>query len=444
MMMIFDNLKIDLDAPERLRRRDYLDSFNCRLVHPNWKQVMDTVLEKRCMEVWTKWDPFCSHPQKHLKLPCLAGMMVKNEFQVDTSGCLPSVLEPAEADPDGSNPFPFKSLYLDYCKDGLYYTKGIDYSKMMNVTDFLSNCGHSHHLTNLTLWFDDLPAARITFNVKHLQGILQLTPNLKALTLHGLAFIAMKTKRFPCELPPLPHLRHMRVLNTTFNVNSTHNWLLEPYKQKLETVESIGHFSETYGHLDFPSLVRLHVGREESHDLRREMLLFQAPVNIPLLSSLSLGNFRMGFGRAQEREDAGRVIKFLNNFSPSLVELHIFIERFTRILAQLSTEEIIGTSNIFGLVTTLSIPLPSCPEQTGRVKDWLKRFPGLETLCFITFRFKALDYSRVDDERKRANARNELVQHLQMEEYANCCPKLKTIIGRLSGKSRPFYTRRVR
>ncbi|ODM90527.1 hypothetical protein Ocin01_16155 [Orchesella cincta] len=400
LMKIFSHLKLD-----ELGLKDYQDNKHCllqtRLVHPRWKLVMDELLEKWCLEFWTKWKAtYPSNVSNRYNFPHLSIGRSLDGSGMDDILCPPFLQEE-------NRPSPTKSVCITERKKSKYWKREIYFPK------------YGTTLTSLTL---NQISAKNPLPAKTLASVLNFTSNLKAIAIQNVCFQGDGVELQSMSLPALPHLEHLKF----WGVKEIFvDWILKPYSKQLVTLETdrcIEWNPNDNDFLAYQSLKRLKVWPPLTG-------LVEAPVIPPPLQFLSLGGLKTG--------DVGPntlqlIQKCISHFSATLVDLHLEVSNYLtsrpRVYASVKSEggdkdeDAVGppiTNFSFPMLKTFWIFYPKTEGEVGIVTDFLQMFPALETLKLL------LDSEDIDGHTAK--------EHLMEQEFWKVCPNLKTISVQIGG-----------
>ncbi|CAL8129297.1 unnamed protein product [Orchesella dallaii] len=396
--------------------------LNCREVNSHWKSGIESVLEKKSISTW-KTMPFPVTIHNMTSEPRTLGHVFvikpKGEHTPMESAYLPPALELWE---EKENPFPSRSLVLtsDLAHSYITYLKSrrARGTQVIGLVPFFSMVGE--HLTSLIL-------ATVTLSSKTLVGILENTPELKALSLIR---VLIPQEISPCaQLPALRNLKHVQMFQvfmlekgkkydwSDFNYDDEDkkklcSWILQPYKGQLLTLDSDG--QGCIGtEANFGNLERLFVSNVyDLSFLHPELFIYSR------LKSLFLTNIKSKF-------DGERKEWFQRNIGPfaeTLTELQLDIP--SRILGKLLAKEPMFKISpeatqkkinkvVFQEMKALAITFPKLAGEAQLIKNMIKEFPNLEALTFL---IRGGEY-------QVAGAQNLVDQ----EEYGKVCLKLKKI-----------------
>ncbi|CAL8082027.1 unnamed protein product [Orchesella dallaii] len=405
--------------------------LNCRLVNSRWKSGMERVLEKNALFLWKKMSIPVFHGNLEAEPSYLGYLFVKKE---ELSPAKMIFLSPPLESwgEENGNPFPSGSLKIT---SKLGKTRSVELTKdyqptLCELVPFFTKFGH--HLTSLIF-------QSVTLSPETLIGILNNTPNLKALNLIRVLF-CMDVSHCP-ELPALQNLHHVRLVQVKTvadnkepqgahwyerdgeyflmheNDNNDdrkqlYNWILSPYKEQLLTLDIFAGGVGTAS--NFAKLERLVITyADELTCLQPNVILY------PRLKSLLLTDVQVTY-------DEDRMEWLRRNIAPfaeTLSELYVDFPRriggewlIAQPLFQLNPKSAQRkTKNIvFREMKTLVVPFPMYPQEMQVIKDLMKEFPNLETLMFLV---RCWEYKV-----RTADA------HMVLgEDYEKVCPKCKNL-----------------
>ncbi|CAL8082022.1 unnamed protein product [Orchesella dallaii] len=407
--------------------------LNCHLVNSRWKSVMEQVLEKNALFLWKKMSIPVSHWNLEAEPPYLGCLFVKKEETNLFPAKMLFLSPPLESwGEENGNPFPSRSLKIT---SKLGETRSVNLKKdyqptLSELVPFFTKFGH--HLTSLIL-------KSVTLSPETLIGILNNTPNLKALNLIRV-LICMDVSHCP-ELPALPDLHHVRLVevktlagkkepqgahwcerdgeyflmhenDNNDDKKQLYNWILSPYKEQLLTLDIFAGGIGTAS--NFAKLERLVISyADELTFLQPNVMLY------PCLKSLLLTDVQVTY-------DEDRMEWLQRNIAPfakTLSELYVDFPRriggewlIAQPLFQLNPKSAHkNTKNIvFREMKTLVVPFPIYPQEMQVIKDLMKEFPNLETLRFLV---RGWEYK----------LRTPEVYKVLQEDYDQICPKCKNV-----------------
>ncbi|CAL8131287.1 unnamed protein product [Orchesella dallaii] len=386
-----------------------------RGVNKHWNSVVNSLLERRTLNQWTKWlpltDPFRIWPFPYLDLGHQI-QDIRRQLDYENFSC--------HYDGNVTNPFPNNSVSLRYFAPSILAksTDGfrrISLERENKLYKFLSY--HGIYLTSLKLCVLEIPP--LCFYL-----ILQQVPNLKALTID----VSRSEMKHECVLKrkeqnekkvsdfsisPCPQLTHLRILEHN-TVLST--WILNLFSNQLISleIEDIEMFpddnqldyckTEAFSKLKmlkvyYPSTLRfLQFGRafcNSLHSLSIQHCIEEAPIT--------------------------ELIRFVNNFSENLVNFYLDIAHFG------SEDEEFNEKNpslAFPKLTTFSINQIHHERVLTMIKNnFRSMLKNLRTLKLMDFHFISGELNQVE----AANLRETAAQFCANEGFWIMCPKLETI-----------------
>ncbi|CAL8147225.1 unnamed protein product [Orchesella dallaii] len=467
LSMIFEKLvSIPCRKSTNKRKRIQKSLLNCRLVHPRWKSVMDSLLESKiCVKHWKRFE--IAYEDELVKyayddLWNLQVISTERDFMLEWVLCPPSISDRSSS----ANPFPSKALTVSYNSAA----KVVENCQPMGVVKFFSQFGH--HLTCLSF-------SSVTIDPENLPKILEHTPHLKALTFSSVEipidpmdlseirrrqrrrrFHRNKNNYSISHLPPLPHLEHVNLLNCYITSGEVRNnvevnvniddamylcrLIVMPYIKQLVTLKTSIPIDVRRDPTPFTFKKLTHLSTWYLEDL-----LMLTTANYPQLQYLCLGDVDKGNWKRMTLE---KVQQCLARFANTLVELHLAIFTSiqegefnnTRVLQYSENQEDnehrwSRTQTFFLKLKTFSIYYPHDPEEVEALKDMLKYMPELETLNLLRFR-SDFENGEVFSEEEKETAR----EHVEQERYWTVCPKLKKIAVRMRLMNEDiFFTGRI-
>jgi len=180
---------------ENMDNRNQLLSL--RLVNSAWKSAATSVLQRRCLELSTRWKPLDQASRTkwfpHLVVvPTLRKRFLSTAFFPRGVSSLPR----------GAAPIVTNSLVLGDFRPGAF--PNLETKKRLNVFTLLR-----HQAENLT----SLQIHKVRASQGQLYKLLQQTPNLKALTLEDIYWQTENRGAISAEIPtsvsPVPKLTHL-------------------------------------------------------------------------------------------------------------------------------------------------------------------------------------------------------------------------------------------
>ncbi|ODM93619.1 hypothetical protein Ocin01_13063 [Orchesella cincta] len=426
--------------------------LSVRATHPRWKGELDSLLEKKCLGLWTKPNltHFCADPSQLFNMSQLPVLENKEDKMLKFVVCLP----PVYAATNDANPFPSKSLKVkptsafDEGPEFENETCGIElqHYTVMRVLNFFS--AYAHHLTSLI--FCDVSLDTFT-----LAGILENTINLRALKLENCRIRVDPAAELPTlnVSKSLEHLHFFEfgvsgegesyesVSDEVRTVRNCHllNWFLEPLKAQLKSLDltdinnSLRYFQTAPS--CFEKLAKLGTWMAEELDFLQNPQLF------PKLKCLIMGEFWF-----RRHEPSLEWLQWhLAPFADRLVQLHVdhhfpssengtlrfhasdSLQQFTWLRAKIS----------FSKLRTLSIRVSMLLKERSAVKKMLRCLPMLETLNLI--RFESLSNSYYQEDVRDVETARQLLN--QEEDEWNEFPTLKRIVVKMGVDMNVVFTK---
>ncbi|CAL8135613.1 unnamed protein product [Orchesella dallaii] len=395
--------------------------LKCRLVHSRWKASMDKVLERKCLEMWTKWEPYHQYPQLENTFPNLQLAATTKELMLDWVLCPSKIFEKTETEEtnqEGTCSIPSKSLCVNY-----HPNRELNEShKLMRAVDLFSKCGHS--LTCITFH-------GISIYPRVLNWVLNSMPNLKGMTISNL-FVRTEWTTAPqfhpvgqLPLPSLPRLEHLRL----FSVESDHflfgerdtayKWFMRSYAHQLvslETDECFSYLKTTGGSTVFPKLKQFKVYKSKANFYS----LYVPGTSFPVMERVSFVHLYEGLWWEE-------LVSFVGLFSKTITHLHLDFQRnhFRPLQCALAEYERKPTRMEEGLqfskLKTLGIFYPKVKGELEVIKKLLRMTPKLERLQFFQYQRGYDHFVALPEDFKKVRL------HLERESYAELCPTLKKI-----------------
>ncbi|CAL8068494.1 unnamed protein product [Orchesella dallaii] len=384
-----------------------------RGVNKHWNSVVNSLLERRTLNQWTKWLPL-SHPSRIYPFPYLdlshldLDEMRQVRYQ-NVSGLLARRF---------TNPFPNNSVNLRYVAPYILakLTNGfriISVERENKLYNFLS-C-HGIYLTSLKLCCQEIP--RSSFYL-----ILQQVPNLKALTIsvfgnqmnHECVLKRKEndeSKETEVSISPCPQLTHLRICVYDAAITS---WILNLFSKQLisleiEQIEMFPHENES-DYCNTESFSRL------------KMLKIHFP---PTLRFLQFGRIfssslhSLSIRLCWDELPISDFFQFINNLSENLVNLYLDIDFFDE-------QDYKGRnpSVVFPKLTTFSINQIHDERILTMMKNhFLLMLRNLRTLKLMDIHVIYRELNQVQG----ANLREAAAQFCAKEGFWIMCPKLETI-----------------
>ncbi|CAL8130983.1 unnamed protein product [Orchesella dallaii] len=321
--------------------------LKCRLVHSRWKASMDKVLERKCIEMWTKWEPYHQYPQLEKTFPNLQLAATTKELMLDWVLCPSKNFKKTETEEnqEGTCSIPTKSLCINY-----HPNRELNEShKLMRAVDLFSKCGHS----------------------------------LTCITFHGIYIYPL------LPLPSLPRLEHLRL----FSVESDHflfgerdtayKWFMRSYAHQLvslETDECFSYLKTTGGSTVFPKLKQFKVYKSKANFYS----LYVPGTSFPVMERVSFVHLYEGLWWEE-------LVSFVGLFSKTITHLHLDFQRnhFRPLQCALAEYERKPTRMEEGLqfskLKTLGIFYPKVKGELEVIKKLLRMTPKLERLQFFQY-----------------------------------------------------------
>ncbi|CAL8129316.1 unnamed protein product [Orchesella dallaii] len=446
LRQIFDKLTMNPNNGSDLEQAQQKETIlNCRLVSSRWNFEVESVLEKKCLEIWKKLPKDLGEEPPNINtllvLPTgnrfFADLILypfrretynypvlpeETIFPLEWGFCPPPLLSQSadRRDEITSNPFASKCLKItsDLGLDPSPYFKMSRGTQLTKIIPLFSSFGH--HLSSLIM-------ERVTLSPEILSGILKNVPNLKVFKLTRITFFHLEFCRRPYQLlPSLTHLQHIRLLGAkpltkeTFywrdfdHQKQIYSWILAPYKKQLLTLDTdvLGGYPS-----NFSALQRLFV-----YDVKDLKFLEPNVVFYPNLKCLSLPNIKINTDTTLEM-----IRDHIAPFSKTLSSLHLNFNAGIYWISSVRGHyyEPLPYSTLkrrekieFLKMKTFSITFPNLREEVNMVKEFLKGFPKLERLNFV-FNLRNYPMDKISELIKVTKA---LVDG---EEYWRDCPELK-------------------
>ncbi|CAL8115728.1 unnamed protein product [Orchesella dallaii] len=411
--------------PENYERSN-LSYLNCRQVCSRWRSVMDNELEKNALSIWKTIMRPVSSIGLEAEPPntgCIYVLKREDRFKPVEIVFLPPPLCVLSFREKG-NPFPSKCLKLTAARvddeDWEDPTRVLipawsKSSRTIGIIPFFSKVGE--YLTSLIL-------KAVTLTPETLIGILENTPNIKALSLIKVLLVVELDKINCAHLPALPDLHHVRLFlkrhydprysyEFSSDLNRVYDWILAPYKKQLLTLD-IYRQGGIAIEANFANLERLFVSHVVDPTFL-EPTLFK----YPRLKSLFLTKIQIRF----EQNRMQWLKQHISPYAKTLSELHLDYHPTKPELQrgpwfQLSKKSVPKETSkvVFSKMKTLAISFLYFSEEVEAIKDLIKWFPNLEKLTFLVSSYtNAVAFEKIVNE----------------AEFRKVCPKLDLIIARL-------------
>ncbi|CAL8127601.1 unnamed protein product [Orchesella dallaii] len=335
--------------------------LRCRLVSTEWKAVVDNLLEKRRLSLWTVWDP-----KLYLGVPCLSPRIWAVPQSHDSEYSTHLVVPPVIKGKITGNPFPQKSVAIigfdrSHWDENRVCPELKHKAKVKLVPTLEAN---GDFLTSLI--FHDM-----TLNFCDLKSVLNSMLLLKAITFSK---IKLNFENEGEDLKISPHLTHLQLINCDpFVIKS----VLGFCSRQLVSLKLVGLNGDLTVELkDFENLKQLFV-----YDVHgpRLLSLLKNTESPPPLEYLSVIRSRQSayYGYDNNMEN---VVNFIYKISKSLIHLrmNIKLEPVLKLLQE-------GGKTFPNLRWVQMVCLDDNNWEECLVKEkFLHWFPKLESAKFIS------------------------------------------------------------
>ncbi|CAL8112373.1 unnamed protein product [Orchesella dallaii] len=414
------------------------DFFNIRLVHPKWRDFVDSYLEQQCLSVWTTWNPFADRFSSPRSLLHFIPVMTPVPVWVGTpSNDLRLIAEwnhrslPLVENPKLGSPFPGSSIHITAeCKYPGAWHPYLAPNTMTMAKDLCLNYGH---------YFTSIILSEFNNGLELLCDILVNLTNLKALTVNNVMLASSSTDDLP-TLPPLPNLTHLKIFSLTSGVSQL---LLNAYSGQLVSLETSIFIRRCVQ--PFNNLKELKLQANIKPNLSFPQL---GPNPFPVLQNFSVIHSSQTFEWKELIEQVDSLPRTLVNFhldvkvKKEVEEEEMEMDGFVKNPNYYEQEVVVP--NNFTEVTTLSLFFPQNRREAVKIGTMiLPKFPNITELNLVRFQYDYVESleevdgiwaHRYDTDSKTVVRRVEAAG-----QFLRVCPKLKKIKVHLRGDNSGYY-----